>query len=71
VTQGLADGATWIWNWLEERTDYQVLDFFHLSEYIGKAANAIYKTAQQQEEFKDHWCHYIKHHYRGAYKLPR
>jgi hypothetical protein len=70
VTQGLADGANWIWPWLAARTDYQVLDFWHLSEYIGKAAVALYKKDEEaQKAFKTEWCHYIKHHCRGVYKL--
>ncbi|MDR2406856.1 MAG: ISKra4 family transposase [Bacteroidales bacterium] len=69
VTQGLADGATWIWNWLTERTDYQLLDFFHMYEYVAKAAVAIFKTEEEQENFKAFWCHYIKHYSSGGKKL--
>jgi hypothetical protein len=69
LTQGLADGAPWIWKWLTERTDIQVLDFFHLSEYIAKAAAALNLKEQEQEDFKTEWCHDIKHHCRAVYKL--
>jgi hypothetical protein len=67
TTQGIADGAAWIWNYLTVRTTYQVLDFYHISEYIGKAANVLHKKSEDQETFKTEWCHYIKHHHRGVY----
>jgi hypothetical protein len=69
TTQGLADGAPWIWKWLNERTEFQVLDFYHMSEYVSKAASALYKSKGEQEAFKEEWLHYIKHHCRGVYKL--
>jgi hypothetical protein len=40
-----------------------------MSEYVSRAAFAIYKSEQNQEEFKKHCCHYIKHHTKGASKL--
>jgi hypothetical protein len=71
LRQGLADGASWIWDFLKDKTDIQVLDFFHLSEYIAKAAGAIFSPSQtaQSEEFKKDWCHEIKHHNNGVSRL--
>jgi hypothetical protein len=69
LTQGLADGARCNWTWLTEHTDVQLLDFYHLSLYIGKAAEAIFgsKESSDAESFMDDWCSYIKHHSRGVY----
>jgi hypothetical protein len=67
----LADGAAVNWQWLNENTDFQCLDFWHLSEYISKAATAIYGVGKPKEleEFKASWCHHIKHHIYGVNKL--
>jgi hypothetical protein len=54
---------------LTERTDYQLLDFFRMSEYVSKAAVAVYKSGQEQENFKKDWRHRIKHHNNGASEL--
>jgi hypothetical protein len=69
--QGLADGAGSNWNWLNARTDYQVLDFYHLSEYVGKAASALFKPSQEEEkeEWLTNWLHKIKHSNTGAMEL--
>jgi hypothetical protein len=42
MTVGLADGARLNWAWLTERTDLQMLDFYHLSEYVKLAASALF-----------------------------
>jgi hypothetical protein len=71
TTQGLADGAAINWQWLNEHTEFQCLDFWHLSEYISKAGTAIYGggKATELEAFKESWCSYIKHHVYGVNKL--
>jgi hypothetical protein len=68
--QGLADGAVVNWAWLNERTDYQVLDFYHLSEHVGKAGEAIFGDKQaEKEKWLKEWLHRIKHTNRGVYHL--
>jgi hypothetical protein len=42
MTVGLADGARLNWAWLTEKTDLQMLDFYHLSEYGKLAASALF-----------------------------
>jgi hypothetical protein len=69
-TQGLTDGARWIGRWLKKRTEKQVLDFFHLSEYIGDAGAAIFKEgARELDEYVKYWRHHIKWSHRGAYRF--
>ena len=47
---GVADGAKENWRFLKKHTQYQILDFFHVSEYIGAAAQAIYPDDEKQRE---------------------
>lgn len=39
---GIADGAKDNWTFLEQHTDRQLLDFYHVTEYLAKAAHAVY-----------------------------
>jgi hypothetical protein len=70
-TQGLADGAACNWIWLNERTDIQVLDFYHLSEYVKKASAAIFKPSEvaDKNEWEHFWLHRIKHSNNGVPEL--
>ena len=46
---GVADGAPDNWTFLDHSTSLQVLDFYHVTEYVAEAAEAIYpgkKNAQ-------------------------
>ncbi len=42
VYVGVADGAPDNWTFLEPFTSYSVLDFYHVSEYVAEAAEALY-----------------------------
>lgn len=50
---GVADGATDNWSFLEPRTEKQVLDFFHASEYLSLYAK---KTIRQKTK-RASWLH--------------
>ena len=62
----LGDGANWIWNRITpmfpKQKTTEVLDFYHVSEYIWDAGNAVW--GQETEKAKD-WgekqCHALKH----------
>ncbi len=59
---GLADGAASNWEFLEKHTDMQVLDFYHASEHLGKAAEAIFPDSpESREQWMETWCHRLKH----------
>lgn len=47
---GLGDGAADNWSYLKPMTDQQTLDFYHASEYVGKAAVVMFKGAKKKEE---------------------
>lgn len=62
VVQGLADGAAENWAWLTARTEVRLLDFWHLSEYVGRAGEALYpKSEVLREHWVGGWCHRLKH----------
>ena len=70
---GLGDGAKDNWTFLEQHADELVLDFWHASEYLYKAADAYWgssmKWKESKEEWLDHWHHILKHESRGAQLL--
>ena len=47
---GLGDGAADNWSYLKPMTDQQTLDFYHASEYVGKAAAVMFKGAKKKDE---------------------
>ena len=62
---GLADGAHCNWDWLEERTSWQALDFWHVTEYLSSVASSMARGKNQQELWLEEACHRLKHE-RGA-----
>jgi hypothetical protein len=68
----VADGAKCNWSFLNERTDVQVLDFYHASEYVTKASEALFpKSDKQQKDWCEQSCHKLKHNKNGATSLLR
>ncbi len=67
---GLGDGASGNWTFLEKHTDEQVLDFWHASEYVHRAAGAIFgrRTAEKEAWLEDR-LHRLKHRRGGAARL--
>ncbi len=61
---GIADGAKDNWRFLQPHTERQLLDFFHVTEYLGKVAYAAYPQKTGKPE-REHWlaerCHQLKH----------
>jgi len=68
--QGLADGAAENWDFLEQHTDTQVLDFYHASQYLKGVAKVIYPRCKNKREawLKEH-CHNLKHEVGTAGKI--
>ena len=61
---GVADGAADNWPFLERHTSKQVTDFWHATEYLAEAAEAIFPTKkmhEQKKEWLDASCHKLKH----------
>jgi len=53
---GIADGAASNWSFLEEHTERQLIDFFHVSEYVGSLAQARYPQ-RHAEDKRSRWRH--------------
>ena len=61
---GIADGAADNWPFLNSHTTRQVTDFWHATEYLAEAADAIFSTPKEQlqkKEWLDDRCHRLKH----------
>jgi hypothetical protein len=69
---GLGDGAADNWSYLKPLTDQQTLDFYHASEYVGKAAVVMFKGAKKKAE-REAWLekqlHQLKHKQGAASRL--
>jgi hypothetical protein len=57
----IADGAHDHWPWLEARSLWQVVDFWHVSEYLAAAAVAMARGAAAQELWLAESCSRLKH----------
>ena len=59
---GLADGAKENWLYLEGETSVQVVDFYHATGYLWKAAEPLFaKDGSGMRPWIDDWCHRLKH----------
>ena len=67
---GIADGAKSNWDFLGPHIDEQVLDFYHATSYLARAAAAIC-TADEREQWLEEQCHNLKHKHHAAARLLR
>jgi hypothetical protein len=58
---GVADGARDNWEFLNEVTDRQVIDFFHVAEHLNEAADIICSNDAGKEAWLSSRCHDLKH----------
>ena len=66
LTVGITDGAIANWEFLETFTTRQVLDFYHASEYLTKAADAAFPgKAKERKTWLDDASHRLKHNKTG------
>lgn len=63
---GIADGAHCNWEYLEKHTHTQVLDFYHASEYVTKAADVMFENLEERSQWLEDQCHKLKHNKTGA-----
>jgi len=69
---GIADGAKNNWSFLEQHTEKQLLDFYHVTEYLANVAEAAFpeKTVKHQREaWLQERCHSLKHEPNAAQKI--
>jgi len=65
---GIADGAKNNWPFLEKHTDKQLLDFYHVTEYLTKCSYAAFpqKTGKpERTKWLNARCHELKHNKTG------
>ena len=53
---GIADGAPSNWSFLEQHTQRQLIDFFHVTEYVSKLAQARYPQPSARDK-RTRWQH--------------
>ncbi len=60
---GIADGASDNWTFLEQHTSTQITDFYHATEYLTSASQAIFKPYQEKARMAwlERRCHDLKH----------
>ncbi len=69
---GIADGAQDNWTFLTPHTDRQLLDFYHVTEYLARASHAIYpskKTHSERKRWLSEACTQLKHEPHAAQTL--
>ncbi|CAM3521122.1 Uncharacterised protein [Legionella oakridgensis] len=58
------------WDFLERHTQYQVLDFFHATEYLAEASHAMHPIdTSARKIWLDLACHRLKHEFNAASQL--
>lgn len=69
---GIADGAKNNWSFLEQHTSQQLLDFFHVTEYLATVSYAAYSgeaTKEKRENWLHERCSELKHKPNAAEQL--
>jgi hypothetical protein len=69
---GIADGAKDNWAFLTPHTDRQLLDFYHVTEYLAKAAEAVHpqKTGKAaRKQWLSTRCSQLKHDNNAAQRI--
>ncbi len=71
TTIGLADGAKENWSFLNNLTEHQVIDFYHVTEYLGEYSKVVYTNIGEQKEWPGDACHNLKNKIGSAARLLR
>lgn len=67
---GLADGAKCNWTFLAEHTQFQILDFWHVAEYLDTFAKAAYPADEAaRRAWLDENCHDLKNNSDAAKRI--
>jgi len=58
---GIADGAKDNWTFLKSFVEIEIVDFYHVTEYLAKASKAYnFKNQDKQKEWLESACHILK-----------
>ncbi len=65
---GIADGANDNWTFLAQHTHTQITDFYHATEYLTNASQAIFKKNQEKARvaWLERHCHDLKHNHKAV-----
>jgi hypothetical protein len=69
VRIGIADGARDNWQFLEKHTSYQILDFYHASEYITLVSESVFRFKDERVAWAGKMAHKLKHEQNGAKEI--
>lgn len=69
MTIGLADGAKENWKFLHQHVEHQIIDFYHVTEYLGAYSKVVYKNNFEQKKWMKDACHNLKNKIGSAVKL--
>lgn len=58
---GIADGAANNWEFLNQNTQYQILDFYHATEYLAGASYAFSQVEAERKLWLHNACHELKY----------
>src|SRR3990167_8970535 len=58
---GIADGAHDNWDFLEQHTNKQTLDFYHATEYLTDVADNVFASPIERKAWLNDRCHQLKH----------
>jgi hypothetical protein len=69
---GLADGAPSNWEYLAKHVEMEVLDFYHVSEYLTEVADVVYsESPAEREKWLESACHRLKHEFGAPAQIIR
>src|SRR4029077_6338419 len=68
---GIADGARSNWDFLGPHIDEQILDFYHATQYLARAAAAICQDDEESAQWLDEKCHNLKQKTHAAQRILR
>lgn len=61
---GISDGAHDLWEFLKKHTSEQILDFYHATEYLSGASQAMFPTnKKKRKQWLDDACSSLKHNH--------
>lgn len=67
---GLADGAQCNWTFLAEHVSFQILDFWHATQYLDAFAKALYPASEtDRHKWMDEHCHDLKNNSGAARRI--
>ena len=58
---GLADGAGDNWRFLDSQVDHSILDFWHVTEYLGEASKIVSRSRYEQKQWLEQNRHRLRH----------